>query len=53
MTVIEKHGKLADYSNVLDFTMRETALTIDSLIDESYQSGSLLLDQDCLLEITI
>ena len=48
---IKTHGTYADYSDVLDFTMRETAFTIDSFIAESYTSGVLLLDQDCLLEI--
>ncbi len=48
---IKTHGTYADYSDVLDFTMRETAFTIDSFITESYASGVLLLDQDCLLEI--
>ena len=49
--LVEKNGVYADYSDRLDFVMRESALVIDSLITESYPAGVLLLDQDCLLEI--
>lgn len=51
MNIIEKFGAYADYTNIIDFSMRESALTIDSLIEESYKSGVLFMDQDHLLEV--
>ena len=48
---IKTYGSYADYTDILDFSMRESSFTIDSLIDESYVSGVLFMDQDHLLEV--
>ena len=48
---IQTYGSYADYTDILDFVMRESAMIIDSLISEEYKSGVLLMDQDCLLEV--
>jgi len=49
--LFQKYGEFADYTNVCDFSMRESAFSIDSLIDESYKAGSLLMDEKHLLEV--
>lgn len=48
---IQTYGSYADYTDTIDFTMRESSLSIDSLIDESYETGVLFMDEKYLLEI--
>ena len=51
LNIFNKYGAYADYTNIIEFSMRESAFTIDSLIDETFKAGVLLLDSDHLLEI--
>jgi len=51
--LFEKHGEMANYADVIDFSMRESAFTVDSLIEEKYKAGVLLMDQDHLLEVVL
>ena len=51
MNLFNKFGIFADYTNIIEFSMRESAFTIDSLIDETFKPGVLLLDSDHLLEV--
>lgn len=41
----------ANYEDVLDFCMRESSFTVDSLISEDYKTGVLYMDQNYLLEV--
>jgi len=51
LNLFEKFGAYADYTNIIEFSMRECAFTIDSLIDESYKARVLIMDNNHLLEI--
>lgn len=51
LNIFNKFGAYADYTNIIEFSMRESSFVIDSLIDESYKAGVLLLDSDHLVEI--
>lgn len=48
-----QYTSLADYTDTLDFCMRESALSIYALIPkESFKKGSVALDQNFDLSIT-
>ena len=51
MNIFEKLGAYADYTNIIEFSMRESAFIIDSLIDETFKAGVLIMDNDHLLDI--
>ena len=49
------HRSYADYTDLLDFGMRETILTVRGIIEDEYDyddyEGTLYLDQDYLFSL--